>query len=285
MARTYRALGYRFRVEATTGWVDEEVHRHLRPFLDDRDECAGLPIYRLAVEGDQFVASLDGRAFRESRAPALPFLELLWRVSYEAIPTVRDLAFHAGAVTLDGQAIVLPAPSGSGKSTLVAALVLDGACYLSDEVAPLAGGMIEPFSRALSLNEGALGLLGTLQDRLPADLGDPNLGERLVAPDDLRPGCLGEACPLRLVVFPSYQPGAPTVVEPMTRAAGVVELISNCLNFGEFGGEGLRIIAAAARGARFYRLRGGDLAAAVASVRSLAVAPPRSADPRGRPAK
>jgi hypothetical protein len=272
--RTYRALGYRFRVESSTGLVDDELHRHLRPFLEDRDASAALPLYRLTCEGDQFVASLDGRSLSESTRPGLPFLQLLWRVSYEAIPTVRDrLAFHAGAVRLHGQAIVLPAPSGSGKSTLVAALVLSGADYLSDEVAPLAGGMIEPFWRPLSLKRGTLALLGDVEDRLPPLLGDPDLSERLVAPEDLRPDCLGEACPLRLVVFPSYRAGAATVVEPISRAAGVVELISNCVNFGQFGAEGLRDIAAAARGARFYRLGGGDLAAAVAAVRSLAGTP------------
>jgi hypothetical protein len=272
--RTYCALGYRFRVASSTGLVDDELHRHLRPFLDDRDAGGGLPLYRLTCEGNQFVASLDGRSLCESTQPALPFFQLLWRVSYEAIPTVRDhLAFHAGAVRLHGQAIVLPAPSGSGKSTLVAALVLDGAGYLSDEVAPLVGGMIEPFWRPLSLKRGTLALLGDVEDRLPRVLGDPSLSERLVAPDDLRPDCLGEACPLRLVVFPAYQAGAPTVVEPISRAAGVVELISNCVNFGHFGGEGLHDIAAAARRARFYRLRGGDLAAAVAAVRSLAGPP------------
>jgi hypothetical protein len=272
--RTYRALGYRCRGESSTGLVDDELHRHLRPLLDDRDGCAGLPRYRLTCEGDRFVASLDGRSLSESTRPALPFFQLLWRVSYEAVPTVHDrLAFHAGAVRLHGQAVVLPAPSGSGKSTLVAALVLSGADYLSDEVAPLVGGMIEPFWRPLCLKQGTLALLGAVEDRLPPGLGDPNLTERLVAPDDLRPDCLGEACPLRLVVFPFYQAGAPTLVEPMSRAAGVVELIGNCLNFGQFGGEGLHEIAAAARGARFYRLRGGDLAAAVAAVRSLASTP------------
>jgi hypothetical protein len=278
VGRTYRALGYRFRVEASTGVVGDELRRHLRPFLDGGAGGDDLPLYRLIREGDEFVTSLDGRTLGSGRAPALPFLELLWRVSHEAIPTIRDrLAFHAGAVSLHGEGIMLPAPSGSGKSTLVAALVLGGADYLSDEVAPLAGGMVEPFPRALCLEQAALALLGDVEDRLPALLGDPALGKRFVAPDDLRPHCQGETCPLRLVVFPSYQAGAPTVVEAMSRARGVVELIGNSFNFVQFGREGLEELAAAARRARFYRMRGGDLAGAVAAVRSLAEAPPTPA--------
>jgi hypothetical protein len=224
----------------------------------------------LVSEDGRFVASLDGRSLSEDPKPAVPFHRLLWRISYEAISAIKDrLAFHAGAVCLDGEGIVLPASSGSGKSTLVAALVIGGAGYLCDEVALVEGGMLEPFPRALSLKRNSFALFGDLEDRLPAALGDPNLEERFVAPDDLRPGALGTVCPLRLVVFPFYERAAPTVLEPMSRAAGVVELIGNSFNFARFGGEGLEALAAAARGARFYRLRSGDLAEAVDAVRSL----------------
>jgi hypothetical protein len=268
---TYSAVGYRFRVLAATGTVDEELHRHLRPFeVAAAAPDEELPLFRLVREDGLIVASLDGRPLGTDPKPALPFLQLLWRISYEAIPAIKDrLAFHAGAVCLDGEGLALPASSGSGKSTLVAALVIAGAAYLSDEVALVAGGMLEPFPRALSLKEGSLALLGNLEGRLPPALGDSNLDQRFVAPDDLRPDALGTACPLRLVVFPCYEPGAPTALEPMSRAAGVVELIGNSFNFPAFGGEGLEALAAAARDARFYRLSSGDLAEAVDAVCSL----------------
>jgi len=251
--------------------VDEEVRRQLRPFeADTAAPGEKLPFFRLVSEDGRFVASLDGCSLSEDDRPALPFLQLLWRINYEAIPTVKDrLAFHAGAVCLEGNGIALPAPSGSGKSTLVAALVIAGASYLSDEMALLAGGMLEPFPRALSLKRGSLVLLGDIERRLPAALDDPYLDECFVAPDDLRPGAIGSRCPLRLVVFPSYESGVPTVLEPMRRAAGVVELIGNSFNFVGFGGQGLVALAAAAPGVTFYRLHTGDLSEAVDAVRSL----------------
>ena len=42
--RTYRALGYRFQVSSSTGVVDEQLYRHLRPFLDYGDPSPGLPL-------------------------------------------------------------------------------------------------------------------------------------------------------------------------------------------------------------------------------------------------
>ncbi len=270
--RTYSVVGYRMRLLTLTGVVDKEVRRYLRPFEDATANLdKELPFFRLVKEDGRFVASLDGRSLGEDTRPALPFLQLLGRISYEAIPTVKDrLAFHAGAVCLEGEGIVLPGASGSGKSTLVAALVMAGASYLSDEMALLADGMLEPFPRPLSLKRGSLAVLGHIERRLPDVLEDPYLDERFVAPDDLRPGAIGTRCPLRFVVFPSYERGVPTVLEPIRRVAGVVELISNSFNFTGFGGQGLAALAAAAPDIAFYRLRSGDLAEAVDAVRSLA---------------
>jgi hypothetical protein len=59
---------------------------------------------------------------------------------------------HAGAVARDGRAILLPGRSFAGKSALVAALLEDGAEYLSDEFAVVdAGGRVHPYARPLGL--------------------------------------------------------------------------------------------------------------------------------------
>jgi hypothetical protein len=63
-----------------------------------------------------------------------------------------DLFVHAGAVSWNGGAVVIPGRSCSGKSTLVAALVRGGAGYLSDEYAVIdARGRVRPFARPLAL--------------------------------------------------------------------------------------------------------------------------------------
>lgn len=63
---------------------------------------------------------------------------------------------HAGAVAWQGRGILFPGPSGAGKSRLVAALVEDGAEYLSDEFALIDHeGMIVPYARPLILRDEA----------------------------------------------------------------------------------------------------------------------------------
>ncbi len=59
---------------------------------------------------------------------------------------------HAGVVAVNDRAILLPGPSFAGKTTLVAALIANGASYLSDEFAPLDDhGLVHPYPRLLSL--------------------------------------------------------------------------------------------------------------------------------------
>jgi hypothetical protein len=80
---------------------------------------------------------------------------------------------HAGAVAWNGRALVLPGPSGCGKSALVAALVREGAAYLSDEFAVFDGeGRVHPYARAIALRQpgGTRGWIPTsaLDGRLAA---------------------------------------------------------------------------------------------------------------------
>lgn len=64
-----------------------------------------------------------------------------------------DFVFvHSGAVAWKGRAILLPGRSFAGKSALVAALLAEGADYLSDEFAVVdARGRVHPYARPLGL--------------------------------------------------------------------------------------------------------------------------------------
>jgi hypothetical protein len=65
---------------------------------------------------------------------------------------------HAGAVELDGGAVVFPGRSRWGKSTLVASLVEQGCGYLSDEYAVVSPeGTVFPFSKPIRLRRGGNG--------------------------------------------------------------------------------------------------------------------------------
>jgi hypothetical protein len=120
---------------------------------------------------------------------------------------------------------MLAGPSRSGKSTLVVGLVRAGAPYLSDEVALLRGGVLEPVARPLSLKAGSLQLLGDVTSRIPDGLYDPEIGECWIAPEDLRRSSIGTTCPIRLVVSPSYERGASTQVERPAGRGEAVEVM------------------------------------------------------------
>src|SRR4051794_12084492 len=136
-------------------------------------------------------------------------LQLRRFVGYHA----RNLVFiHAGAVTHNGRAILIPGHSFSGKSTLVTALVRAGALYYSDEYAVFdKAGRLLPFRepRALGSPSGAPSATLTAQD-LDRTSGD-------------------EVAPVGLVAVTTYRPGASWNPRPMSPAQGVLALLEHAV--------------------------------------------------------
>lgn len=68
--------------------------------------------------------------------------------------TKRRVFVHAGVVSWNGQAIVIPGSSRSGKTTLVTELVKAGATYYSDEYAVLdKKGLTHPYPKMLAIRD------------------------------------------------------------------------------------------------------------------------------------
>ena len=65
-------------------------------------------------------------------------------------------AVHAGAVLVEGSAVLFPGSTHAGKSTLVAELLRRGASCFSDEYAIIDGnGRVHPYPRPLLLRDGS----------------------------------------------------------------------------------------------------------------------------------
>jgi hypothetical protein len=121
------------------------------------------PLVRLALimsANKTFLADLTDHAkpIASAQIDADPRL-WLGRLEQEIVAAVarrsRCLWLHAGAVLLDGRALVLPGSSFAGKSTLVDALVGRGARYLSDEWAAIdPRGRVHAMPRPPRLREG-----------------------------------------------------------------------------------------------------------------------------------
>ncbi len=123
----------------------------------------------------------------------------------------RERVFvHAGCVSIDGRAIVIPGRSMTGKSSLTAALVRAGAAYFSDEYAVLdRHGLVRPYPRPLSLR--------------PAD----GTSTEPVTPEEM--GGKSGRGPVRLglVAFLRYDVAAGWHPESLTRAQTVLRLLDN----------------------------------------------------------
>lgn len=137
---------------------------------------------------------------------------------------------HAGAVALDGRALLIPGQSFSGKSTLVKALVEAGATYYSDEYAVLDDhGRVHPYPRRLSLR-GA----GRTEERDVSELGG-------VSGD-------GEA-DVALVALTRYSPGHGWQPSRLSPGQGVPAVLANTVPAQERPGKSLRAVSRALSGA------------------------------------
>ncbi len=126
-----------------------------------------------------------------------------------AVGATDALFVHAGVVAWRGRAIVIPGRSGSGKSWLVAALVRRGACYYSDEYAPLdADGRVHPYDRLPLLSRDGSGT-----SYLDAS-------QRVMA----RP-----ALPVAMIVSTVFHHGARWDPQVLHGARGVLPLLDNAI--------------------------------------------------------
>jgi HprK-related kinase A len=194
----------------------------------------------------------DGRSqfqpFPRSLAPPLFEWGLNWCISNRAH---QYLVVHSAVVERGGRALLLPAYPGSGKSTLTAGLVHRGFRLLSDEHALVRpeDGRIVPVPRPIALkNESiavikGLGRLGpelvfgpTFHDSEKGDVTHLRAFEDSVrrAEDTAAPG---------FVVFPKFARGGSNRLEPVAKAAAMMELVDNSINYGVLGSVGYRALA------------------------------------------
>jgi hypothetical protein len=140
---------------------------------------------------------------------------------------------HAGVVAAGRHCILLPGPPGCGKSTLTAALSYAGLRYFSDEVALLEEPdfAVRPVPLSLGVKPGAVEVLGSLypavRDLAVHTREDEQRVRYLRPPGDRHD--VQEALPVRWVVFPAYDPAAPTRLEPISRVEALRRLMGECM--------------------------------------------------------
>ena len=141
------------------------------------------------------------------------------------------LSLHGAWFAWGSQAVLVLADSGGGKSSLATAAVLAGACYGSDEFALVdPEGRLEPFPRPLqwgrirhpAFPHALMRAAGLAKARLCFR---DHQGKRRLNLWWLPPRIARTARTPRLVVFARWARGAPPSLDPMSRAAAMIELV------------------------------------------------------------
>ena len=180
----------------------------------ERDTSGADPAlwYRVSSSHGQFVVTRKKRTIVVTDAPWLAAYGLVADLQSTLARMSTDWTFiHAGVVAIDGRAILLPAVSGGGKTTMVAALLAEGAQYLSDEFAVIDPmGRVHPYPRNLAIR---------VEDGPVKRISATELGGDIV---------LHPLAPIA-IVFLTFRPGASLELQPLSPGQSAVRLLQHCL--------------------------------------------------------
>ncbi len=106
---------------------------------------------------------------------------------------------HAGAVSYNGQGVIIVADASHGKTTMTLELVRRGFDFLSDEMAALgrADRQVYPFPRSLRIRPGTLERVGFPSAAVGAPVW---LGKLILDIDEIKPDCLGAPVPINHII-------------------------------------------------------------------------------------
>lgn len=143
------------------------------------------------------------------------FLVLESTIRREISTRAQEVFVHAGVVGWKGQAIMFPGFSYKGKTSLVMELVRLGAEYYSDEFAIInQEGLVVPFPKFLSVR-------GIIDDRKQVDISVAEIG-----------GVIGNSpIPIGMVLITEYKPNAVWKPKELSKAKGLLEIISHATPF------------------------------------------------------
>lgn len=213
------AYGVAARFRASSWAFRSEFLKHLDRELPQYECLADseLPII-LDLTWDWSRDGLD-RVFGNAELPgdATSRELLLEQVSARVRLAIAEFAdgrvfVHAGVVTLDEKAILIPGSSFSGKTTLVEALLSVGARYYSDEYAVInQEGMVEAFTRPLGIRNHS-------EDRFRSVPHSPETITELIG---------GPPVPITLIVVTEYVEGAEWKPEMLSPGEGLIEILKH----------------------------------------------------------
>lgn len=270
----YHILNQKLLVRSTSQSFRDQVCRLMRSFPSSSgsDESALILsfIETLPVENSHCRSThvwRDDQQIGIAEEAWQLFRLMEWQLDIFLADNVQhSFLLHAGAVTTDGQGLILPGVSGNGKSSLTMALLLQGFQYLSDELAVIdpATADLWAFPKPFSLKDPSL--FPNLATRPEVWLG-PEAGMAhspvknegydrpvwYIHPEDVRPGAIASGpVPVRYIFFPKFDPEAAPQLQPLTPNQAMRKLLENSVNFSQLDQGGLQLLARLAREAQSF---------------------------------
>jgi hypothetical protein len=170
---------------------------------------------------------------------------------YVAEFSTEFIFIHAGVVTWQGRAVILPGASRAGKSTLVRALVGAGATYFTDEYAVLdAEGIVYPYLRHLSQREGPFGPAGRV-----------NLAAHAPSVEEVRDGA-----PVALVALTRFEEGSTWRAERLGPGAAMMGMSQHVIAIRRRPAEAFAVMSRVVQGAVVVDGVRGDASDAAARI-------------------
>lgn len=193
----------------------------------------------------EFDGAVPFRPLPRSQAFAMLEWGLNWCVTSHCH---QYLIVHAAALERSGRALVLPGPPGSGKSTLCAGLVNRGWRLLSDELAllDLVTAAVVPLPRPVSLKNNSIDVIHRFAPSAtlgPAvhDTVKGSVAHMKPSTESVRRAA--EPAVPRWIVLPTYEQGAQTRLEPLSKAHAFMQLADNAFNYHVHGRSGFELLA------------------------------------------
>ena len=207
---------------------------------------------RIAEHPGGFEVQVNQRPAASARTlddAALLAVKALDDVLIHSIAALR--AVHAGAVLIDGRALLIPGSTHAGKSSLVAELLRRGASHFSDEYALIdSTGRVHSYPRPLLLRNGC-----------------PS--QSLVLPQELGAEFAGRPAPIGSILAVNYVPGGEWQIDERSQGEAVMLLLRNTPHEMSQSPEMIEFFLRAAAGAVCWEGQRGDVADAATELLRL----------------
>ena len=206
-----RAFDLSILVESADSEIRSALDRYLFPPLP-RESALSSPDIHLLVDraGDTFRIEVEGEFAGSAitlHDASLAAVKALDEVIIHRMKMLR--AIHAGAVLIEGRALLLPGSSHAGKSSLVAELLRRGASHFSDEYALIdSEGLTHSYPRPLLVRKG-----------------DPR--QTLVLPEELNAQFADQPAPVGWILALDYVPGRQWEIHQLSQGEAVMLLLRN----------------------------------------------------------